>query len=44
MLFGRRRRRGRRRRLHFVSLYSQSTIEFTAELYNAVARKRYCTI
>jgi hypothetical protein len=29
---------------HIVSFYSQSMIEFTVALHNAVARKRYLTI
>ena len=29
---------------NFVSFYSQSIIEFTFTLHNAVARKRYLTI
>jgi hypothetical protein len=37
-------RRRRRRRSHFVSFYSQSMIEFTVTLHNAVARKRYYII
>ena len=31
-------------RHHFASFYSQSMIEFTVELHNAVARKHYLTI
>ena len=34
----------RRCRHHFASFYSQSMIEFTVSLCNAVARKSYLTI
>ena len=42
-VFGCRRHRCRCRR-HFASFYSQSMIEFTVTLHNAVARKRYLSI
>ena len=43
MFYGCRSCRCRRRR-HFVSFYSQSMIDFTVTLHNAVARKSYLSI